>query len=110
MRSSEKMNQDPRLLQFRDEAARELKNILSFWKEHTVDHGNGGFFGKINNENLVAPNALKGSVLNARILWTFSSAYSHFKEKSYLDLAIRAYHYIRDFFIDPQFGGAYWTV
>jgi mannobiose 2-epimerase len=110
MRSSEKMSHDHRLLQFRDEAKRELKNILSYWKDHAVDHGNGGFFGKVNNENIVDASAVKGSVLNGRILWTFSAAYSHLKQESHLELARRAYNYLGDFFIDPEFGGVYWTV
>jgi mannobiose 2-epimerase len=109
MSSSEKMNQHLRLLQFRDEAEQELKNILSFWKDHAVDHGNGGFFGQINNENIVHATAPKGSVLNGRILWTFSAAYIYFKEESYLEIAKRAYKYITDFFIDHEFGGVYWT-
>jgi len=99
-----------RLQDLRNEAEEELKNILSFWKNHTVDHNNGGFFGKINNANVIDADAPKGSVLNARILWTFSSAYIHFKQESYLEAAKRAYDYIRHFIIDPKFGGAYWTV
>lgn len=110
MSSSEKMNHKRRLHQLRDEAELELKNILSFWKDHTVDHRNGGFLGKISNENIVDASAAKGSVLNGRILWTFSAAYIQFKDETCIEAAKRAYHYIRDFFIDPQFGGVYWTV
>lgn len=104
------MNHDRWLLQLRDEVEQELKNILSFWKVHTIDHGNGGFFGRINNENVVDTRALKGSVLHARILWAFASAYNHSKEVPYLEVAGRAYHYIIDYFQDPEFGGAYWTI
>ena len=103
------MNHNHRLLQFRDEAEQELRNILSFWKDHAVDHGNGGFFGRINNENIVHATAPKGAVLNGRILWTFSAAYNYFKEESYLEAAARAYKYIRDYFVDHEFGGVYWT-
>ena len=53
----------------------ELEAILSFWMQHTVDEENGGFVGQINNGNKIVSEAPKGSVLNARILWSFSAAY-----------------------------------
>ena len=77
---SKKMHPTQRLPQFRSEAEQELKNILSWWTKYSVDHGNGGFFGKIDNENNIDADAVKGSVLNGRILWTFSSAYIFFKD------------------------------
>jgi len=54
--------------------------------------------------------APKGAVLNARILWTFSAAYNLTHEPVYLNLAARAYQYIRDFFVDKEYGGVYWSV
>jgi cellobiose epimerase len=110
MSSSKKMHHDHRLLQFRNEAEQELKNILSFWRDHAIDHGNGGFFGKINNNNIPDAQAHKGAVLNGRILWTFSAAYNLFKDDTHLQLAKRAYGFIIQHFIDPQFGGVFWTV
>jgi cellobiose epimerase len=110
MTSSEIMHHEYRLLQIRNEAEQELKNILSYWKDHAIDHGNGGFFGKINNENIPDVTAPKGSVLNGRILWAFSAASAFYKDKTYLDVAKRAYDYINSHFIDTQYGGAYWTV
>ena len=107
---SKKMHPSQRLLQFRSEAEQELKNILSWWTKYSVDHGNGGFFGKIDNENNIDADAAKGSVLNGRILWTFSSAYIFFKDPSYLETATRAYDYIVGKFIDPHYGGVFWTV
>ena len=104
------MHHEYRLLQFRNEAEQELKNILSYWKEHTIDHGNGGFLGKINNENIPDIAAPKGSVLNGRILWTFSAVAVFYNDNTYLDIAKRAYDYISSYFTDTQFGGVYWTV
>ena len=98
------------LLTFRSEAEQELKNILSWWAKYSIDHVNGGFFGKIDNENRVDADAVKGSVLNGRILWAFSSAYLFFKEQSYFEIATHAYNYIVSKFIDPQYGGVFWTV
>ena len=107
---SKKMHHSPRLHQFRSEAEEELKNILSYWQRHAVDYEHGGFYGKIDNDNHVVLNADKGSVLNGRILWTFSSAFIILKDESYRQTASRAYQYIINHFIDPQYGGVYWTV
>jgi cellobiose epimerase len=96
--------------QFRKETTAELENILSWWMRMTVDNENGGFYGKIDHANKVFPEAPKGVVLNSRILWAFSSSYNLTGEREYLDTAARAFQYIRDHFIDNQFGGVYWTV
>src|SRR6202012_3370352 len=52
----------------------------------------------------------KGSVLNARILWTFSVAYNQNPEAVYLEMANRSYQYINKYIIDNEFGGVYWSV
>jgi mannobiose 2-epimerase len=70
----------------------------------------GGFYGKIDNDNRVIPGSPKGSVLNARILWSFSAAYNLTGKKLYLEIADRAYQYIVDHIIDKKYGGVYWTV
>lgn len=96
--------------EYRREMENELQSILSFWTNHTIDAVNGGFVGKVDNENRVYPAAPKGAVLNARILWAFSAAYNYNRRGEYLALATRAYDYIRDHFIDPAYGGVYWSV
>jgi mannobiose 2-epimerase len=88
----------------------ELSNILCYWGKFSIDHKNGGFVGKIDLENKVDPLAPKGSVLNARILWSFSAAYNHTHNPLHLELANRAFHYIREFLTDQNFGGLYWSV
>ncbi len=60
---------------FKRELSDELSRILKFWAENTIDETNGGFYGKIDNDNQIIPESPKGSVLNARILWTFSAAF-----------------------------------
>lgn len=95
---------------YRQEMQQELKNILAYWMEHTIDEANGGFAGKINNDNIVVPAAPKGSVLNSRILWTFSAAYNLTKDATYLNIAARACSYLVDFFVDKEYGGVYWSV
>ena len=88
----------------------ELKNILTWWAINAPDNINGGFYGKINNDNQVTAEAPKGSVLIARILWSFSAAYNHQSEPQYLEMAERAYQYITAYFIDDEQDGVYWSV
>lgn len=95
---------------YRQEAAEELHAILSYWMANTVDDVQGGFIGQIDESNTKYPNAPKGSVLNSRILWTFSAAHNFNHNPAYLPLANRAYEYIRDHFFDNSFGGVYWSL
>ncbi|MBN2213483.1 MAG: AGE family epimerase/isomerase [Bacteroidales bacterium] len=92
------------------EISNELNSILKYWKEHTVDHKNGGFYGLVDIDNIPDPHADKGIILNTRILWTFSAAYGFTGEKAYLDLADRAYDYLESFFFDRHYGGVWWKV
>ena len=95
---------------YKKELTNELGNILNYWMANTVDEQHGGFYGKIDNYNNVVPASPKGSVLNARILWSFSAAYNQNPDAKYLEMADRAYQYIIKHFIDADFGGVYWTV
>jgi cellobiose epimerase len=95
---------------YKEELKTELENILRYWINNTMDNTYGGFYGKIDNDNVVIPDAPKGCVLNARILWSFSAAYNLSNKKEYLEVANRAYAYITDHGIDKEYGGVYWTV
>lgn len=86
-----------------------IENILPFWMKNMPDPS-GGFLGRIDGTGTVVPDAGKGAILNARILWTFSAAWIHFHDRRYLDAAERAYLYIRDNFIDKEYGGVYWCL
>jgi mannobiose 2-epimerase len=85
-------------------------NILPFWLNHTIDEEFGGFRGQISNDLTFDPHAPKGLILNARILWTFSKAFSVYKQPVFLAAARRAYEYICQNFWDDEFGGVYWMV
>lgn len=85
-------------------------NILPFWAQRMVDDTHGGFYGRIDGHNQLHPDAPKGAVLNARILWTFSAAYRVIGKPQYLQLATRARDYIRTHFLDPEYGGTYWAL
>ena len=55
-------------------------NILPFWQKSMVDTQNGGFYGRRDGNGILHPDAEKGAVLNARILWAFSAAYRVLKQ------------------------------
>ncbi len=95
---------------FQEEIRREFDRILGFWNRFSMDKEKDGFVGKLDNANKPIQGATKGAVLNARILWTFSAAYSFTNQTEHLDLATTAYYYIRDHFTDPVNGGLFWSV
>ena len=85
-------------------------NILCFWLDKMQDHEHGGFYGRIDGTGILHPEAEKGAILNARILWSFSAAYRVLGNQEYLEAATRAKDYIIEHFIDPEYGGVYWSV
>lgn len=54
------------------------QNILSYWIDHVTDKENGGYYGRIDGEDKVHPQAEKGAVMNARILWAFLLPIAYF--------------------------------
>lgn len=84
------------------------ENILPYWIEKMEDHERGGFYGRITGNEILVPEAEKGAILNARILWTFSAAYRVLKNEEYLNAAQRAKDYLLKYFYDSEFGGVYW--
>jgi mannobiose 2-epimerase len=85
-------------------------NILRFWLDKMQDQEHGGFYGRIDGTGILHPEAEKGAILNARILWSFSAAYRVLGNQEYLEAATRAKDYIIEHFIDPEYGGVYWSV
>ena len=85
-------------------------NILPFWLDKMIDRENRGFYGRIDGHGVLHPDAEKGAILNARILWTFSAAYCVLKRPEYLAAATRAKDYILEHFYDKEFGGIYWSL
>ena len=86
------------------------QNILRFWLDRMTDRENGGFYGRIDNSGVLHPEAEKGAILNARILWSFSAAYRVLGDPEYLEAATRAKDYFIKHFIDQEYGGVYWSV
>ena len=94
------------------------QNILPFWLNQMQDYEHGGFYGRMDGHMQLHPEAEKGAILNARILWSFSAAYRVLRMcnvqqaslENYLTAATRAKDYIIDHFIDPEYGGVYWSL
>jgi len=107
-RKNTRHDQIPKLLQLKKEISEDLTgNLLPYWSTKMPDPVNGGFYGRVDANEQAYPNADKGGILNARILWTFSSAYRIFKDSSYLHVANYARDYIMSHFLDEEYGGAY---
>ena len=84
-------------------------NILPFWMNR-VQNPAGGFYGRIDGNGKLHPEAPRGGILNARILWTFSAAYRVLGNPEYLQTALRARDQILGPFWDSDFGGTYWSL
>lgn len=87
-----------------------LENILPFWIEKTTDTYYGGFIGEVSAYGVPEPQAPKGGILLSRILWTFSHAYSLYRNSQYLQAARQAYQFLVEKLWDPKYGGIYWLV
>ncbi len=79
--------------------AREVleNNILRFWIDRMQDNEQGGFYGRIDNQNVLHADADKGAILNARIL------------EAALEKALRCWQYTKDYLIDYENGEWYWS-
>ncbi len=102
---------DPKFTHLYEMAKKELlEDILPFWEKYDVDEENGGFYGVVTREGMPVKGGTKCLVLNARLVWTFASAYRILKDEKYLKLAKRAYDYFCEYFIDKQYGGCYFML
>lgn len=86
-----------------------IGNIIPFWKS-LKDDTYGGFYGEVNYDLVILPHSIKGGIFNSRILWFFANAYLTLKDEEYLKYADHAYEFLRDYLIDKEYGGVYWSV
>lgn len=86
-----------------------VDDLIPFWKKLRDDEY-GGYYGLLTYDLELDKKAEKGCILNSRILWFFSSAYSLLKEKSLLDEARHAYKFMTEYCIDKENGGIYWSM
>ena len=84
-------------------------NLLPWWMENVPDDADG-FWGEVRYDGTPVMEANRAGILNARILWTFSSAYRVLGKPEYKAVADRAAAYYRDHFIDPEYGGVFYQL
>ncbi|MGF1923188.1 MAG: AGE family epimerase/isomerase [Bacteroidia bacterium] len=104
------MDDDLLLKAYKEELDQEFEGLMNWWRTYSIDEAQGGFFGEVGNNNVGIGQSSKGLVLNARILWTFSSAFLFKGSGEDLAVATRAFDYIFLHFYDAENGGFYWSV
>lgn len=83
--------------------------MIPFW-QNLKDEENGGFYGYLSYDLELDKQAFKGCILNSRILWFFSNAYLLLGEKELLESAKHAYEFLKNFCLDRENGGIFWSV
>lgn len=92
------------------EARNELtEHIIPFWM-NLRDNENGGYYGLLDYDLNLDKKAVKGCILNSRILWFFSKAYMTLRDKTLLSEAEHAFEFMCESCIDKEKGGIYWSI
>lgn len=83
--------------------------IIPFWKG-MKDETFGGYYGYMDFDLNVDKMAVKGCILNSRILWFFSNAYMTLKDASLLKDANHSFSFLKKYCYDIVNGGIYWSL
>lgn len=95
---------------FYDEVKEQLlTTIIPFWRSMR-DNQFGGYYGFYSYDLQLEEKASKGCILNSRILWFFSSAYTLLREETLRNEADHAYSFLKEACYDRKNGGLYWMV
>lgn len=91
----------------------EIKNhltedIIPFWKS-LRDNEYGGYYGYMDYYLDVDKEAEKGCILNSRITWFFSNAYTLLKDESLLEEAKHGFAFMKKC-MDKENGGIFWSM
>lgn len=85
------------------------KDIIPFWKNLRDDEF-GGYYGFMDFNGVLDKKAEKGCILNNRITWFFSNAYTLLKDESLLDEARHGFEFIKNYCWDKENGGIFWSM
>jgi mannobiose 2-epimerase len=85
-----------------------LNHIMPFWNK--LKDPLGGFYGYMDYDLTVDKKAVKGVILNSRILWFYSNVYLTCKNEEALAYAKHAYDFLKDYCVDKEMGGVYWSL
>ena len=104
---TDRMELSGRLREMRTEAEAQLRRgLLPFWLS-LKDTERGGFVSYVGYDLRRAPQAMRGCILNSRILWFFSQAWAVTGEAECREAANHAYAMLRRM-TDIKNGGVYW--
>ena len=83
--------------------------IIPFW-EGLKDEEFGGYYGLLDFDLNLDKKAVKGCILNNRILWFFSFFLTRLGDKELLPYADHAYEFMKKYCFDKDNGGVYWSL
>lgn len=87
-----------------------LRNvIIPFW-EGLKDNDNDGYYGWVGYDLKVDKKAVKGCILNSRIVWFFSNAYKILKDEKLLEDARHGFEFMKRYCMDKKYGGIFWSI
>ncbi len=99
------------LFAYREAFDNELhNNILSFWMKYAPEKKGHGFYGAVDRQGRPVAGAVKTSVLNARILWTFAGAALTSGKEEYAAMAEKAFEVVTRDFADKEYGGYFMSL
>lgn len=85
------------------------EKMIPFWKGLRDDRF-GGYYGWLGYDLQLDKEAEKGCILNSRILWFFSNAYTLLKDDTLLKEAEHGFWFLKEHCKDQQYGGIYWSL
>lgn len=86
-----------------------LTTIIPFWKS-MKDVENDGYYGWMDYNLNIDKKAVKGCILNSRILWFFANAYTLLKDEELLEYAKHSFDFMKNYCMDRKYGGIYWSI
>ncbi|MCR5216708.1 MAG: AGE family epimerase/isomerase [Lachnospiraceae bacterium] len=85
------------------------EHVIPFWKG-LRDQEYGGYYGLLTMDLELHKKAVKGCILNSRILWFFANVYETFQDPTALSYAAHAAEFLKKYCVDREYGGVYWSV
>lgn len=82
-----------------------LNHIMPFWSRLRDERG--GFYGFMDYDMNIDKYAVKGVILNSRIMWFYSNVYLICKNEEALKYAKHAFGFLKDYCLDRKHGGVY---
>lgn len=83
--------------------------IIPFWKSLRDDEF-GGYYGWMDYDLKLDKQAVKGCILNSRIMWFFANAYTLLKDESLLEEAKHGFAFMKEHCLDRENGGIFWSI